>query len=101
MIEQIKNYALTFIDSEGKEVLINSKCNEDVLESKPFYKTLDNAKKNKTKIENSLCNNHLKTRKHWYDKCIVLSEEELDSQGGHQRQMIKDYLDALLIIKMA
>lgn len=94
-VVSIKNYVLTYIDSNNKEVIINSKGYEADLESKPFYVSMDNARKNKTKLQNLLKQDQFINRlKHWHDDSLSTNE---GFRTNFQTQSIKAYKDLLKI----
>ena len=69
MITSVKNYIITFIDKDGNEQIMDSKCYFDkTLDDKPLYVSLDNAKKALTRIKNYLKKEDVLNRfKHWHD----------------------------------
>lgn len=94
MITSVKNYIITFIDKDGNEQVIDSKCYFDkTLEDKPLYVSLDNAKKALTRIKNTLKKaDVLKRLKYWHD---MYSKNEDNTQ---YENFLKDrYLNTLHI----
>jgi hypothetical protein len=100
MKHTILNYALTYIDRDGNEVLISSNGNEVSLDSKPFYVSRENAAKKQKSIPKFIERGMLSILKHWYDKGIAATPEELkEPHNGCLIASIKSYEDALLIIE--
>lgn len=74
MTTSIKNYIITYIDKDGNEQVMDSKCYlNKTLEDKPLYVSLENAKKALTSIKN-MCkkDSNIKRAKHWYDEALKL-----------------------------
>lgn len=76
MITSIKNYIITYIDKDGNEQVMDSKCYLDkTLEDKPLYVSLSNAKKALTSIKNTCKkDNFINRAKYWHDEALKVKD---------------------------
>jgi hypothetical protein len=93
MLIQITQFALSYIDSDGKEVLCSAKGEEIELERQPLYVSYSNAEKQQKAIPKFIKKYHLSVLEYWYNIEIAKSFEL------QRKDYIKKYLDALLIIQ--
>lgn len=89
------NYALSFIDSEGVEQIINSSGDIVILNGSVLFNSFDNAEKASKKLKNRLKKGMISPYKYWHDQAISNPSQFVNPGEGDR--YIKKYRDMSLI----